>query len=46
MIPIFLEVTLEIPRIVGNPMEWSPPKMIGKLPVAATWATAFEIYGK
>ena len=24
-------------------LEWSPPRMIGKLPDAATWATALEI---
>lgn len=43
MIPMFFEVTEAIPRTVGNPIEWSPPRMIGIVPVEAIWATALLI---
>ena len=38
------DVTDASPRTVGKPIEWSPPRMMGKEPDAATCATAFEIW--
>ena len=43
-IPMRFDVTDASPRTVGKPIEWSPPRMTGKEPDAATCATAFEIW--
>mmetsp|Transcript_29504 Transcript_29504/g.73056 ORF Transcript_29504/g.73056 Transcript_29504/m.73056 type:complete len:253 (+) Transcript_29504:2061-2819(+) len=46
MMPIFLVVHAAMPRMVGKPMEWSPPRMSGKEPEENTWPTALEIWSK
>ena len=43
-VPMRFDVTDASPRTVGKPIEWSPPRMTGKEPDAATCATAFEIW--
>ena len=44
MMPMRFDVTDAMPRTVGKPIEWSPPRMSGNEPLAATCATAFEIW--
>ena len=43
MMPMRFDVTDAMPRTVGKPIEWSPPRMRNE-PLAATCATAFEIW--
>ena len=44
--PIFFEVHWAMPRTQGKPIEWSPPRMIGRAPLEKTWATARLIWSK